>query len=389
MRGTISAFKIAGIPVGFHYSWFVVVGLFSWYMSRRLLPEGYLFHGTDPGWPAATYWATGIIVSLLLFASVLFHELAHSIVARARGFPVEGITLFLLGGVSDLGEEATGARDEFVISVVGPLSSLLLFGVLWFVVLAVPSEPSPITAIVRYLCFINLVMALFNLLPAFPMDGGRVLRSIVWAATGSVGKATLIAARGGQVIGLLLIAFGIFQAINGSVLAGVWAGFIGWFLFSSATHTRKEKESKVAEAVVRIGEVMEKAPSSIGPDATVADAMFTYILRDNSIALPVCEAGRLQGMITLADVNRIPREQWRYVSVRQVMTPLPLWALAPEDELSKAIELLAERSLDQVPIVVGGRLVGLLSRADVINYIHTHESLHNGAKPEDTDHRND
>ncbi len=380
MRSTISLGAIAGIRVGVHYSWFLVLGLFSWYLSQRLLPMGYLLPGADPGWPTATYWATGTVVALLLFASVLVHELAHSVVARARGFPVEGITLFMLGGVSNLGREPSNPRDEFVISAVGPATSLLLSGLLVIVDLVSPGDATPLTAIIRSVWVTNLVMAVFNLLPAFPMDGGRLLHSIVWAITNNMDIATRFASRGGQVIGILLIALGVFEVLGGNVPAGIWSGFIGWFIFSAATRTRRESGPQPAIDAALVRDVMGTDPTAIGPDISLAEAVNIYLLRQDRVSLPVCDEGRLIGMLALTDVSTIPRDEWKTLTVRQSMSPTPLWVLHPGDDLSKALALLAEHSINQAPVVIGERLVGLVSRADIIDYLHAQGIVVGGSR---------
>ncbi len=380
MRSTISLGAIAGIRVGVHYSWFLVLGLFSWYLSQRLLPDGYLLPGADPGWTTATYWATGTVVALLLFASVLVHEFAHSFVARARGFPVEGITLFLLGGVSNLGREPSNPRDEFVISAVGPATSLLLSGLLGIVDLVSPGDATPFTAIIRSVWVTNLMMAVFNLLPAFPMDGGRVLRSVVWAITGSMATATKFASRGGQVIGILLIALGVFEVLEGNVSAGVWSGFIGWFIFNAATRIHRESGPQPAVDAALVRDVMGRDPAAIGPDMSLAEAVNIYLLRQDRVSLPVCDEGRLIGILALADVSAIPRDEWNTLTVRQGMSPTPLWVLHPGDDLSEALALLAENSINQAPVVIGERLVGLLSRADIVDYLHAQGIVVGGSR---------
>ena len=234
MNGNIRVGKIAGIDFSIHYSWFVVVAIFSWILGDSVLPSRY------HGWAGPTYWGVGVLAALLLFASVLVHELAHSLVAKARGLPVEGITLFLFGGVSSLSADSRGPRDELIVAAVGPLASLGLFVVLWVLYKGVSDTTTPFAAVLWYLWFINLALAIFNMLPAFPMDGGRVLRSAIWAITGSRQRATKFAARAGQLVGLLLIAGGFVEMITGEVLSGMWTAFIGWFLFGAASSARRE-----------------------------------------------------------------------------------------------------------------------------------------------------
>ena len=243
LKGTLRVGVVAGVDVGLHYSWFVVFGLFIWIVSDALLPDRY------PGWRSAEYWATGVAAVLLLFGSVLVHELAHSIVARKRGSAVEGITLFLLGGMSSLGGEVRAAKDEFVISIVGPLTSAILFALVWSLSLVMADGGRPIDAIVWYLWTVNLLLAAFNLLPAFPMDGGRVLRSVVWGATGSMATATKVASRVGQAFGVVLAALGVIAIVTGGLVGALWIG-LGWFIFSAASASlRGLRESLELERV--------------------------------------------------------------------------------------------------------------------------------------------
>ena len=382
MRASIRLGRIAGVEVGVDYSWFAILALISWSLADGFLP------GHFPGWNAGTYWATGIVAALMLFASVLVHELAHSLVARARGIQVHGITLFFLGGVSSLKAESRRPRDEFVISVVGPLTSLALalgFGTvllafnagsgaatteLWFLVL-MNVKSTPVSAVVWYLALINLLLAGFNLLPAFPMDGGRMLRSGIWAFTGSLSRATKVAARGGQTIGLLLMVLGVLGILQGLFLAGIWFALIGWFLFSAATSSRGETVVEDAVRGVPVRDVMEVNPATIGPETTISDAVYEHFVRRGTRSLLVCEGDKLLGIMSLTDVKGIPRDQWGGVKVREGMTSVPLKQVGPEDDLSEALALLGQHAIHQAPVVDGGRVVGLLSRAHIIRYLHS------------------
>lgn len=252
LRASISLGKIAGVDVGIHYSMFALLGLVSWSLAVGFLPDHFR------GWQTGVYWATGAVSALLLFASVLVHELAHSLLAVARGFPVHGITLFVLGGVSNLRAESRRPGDEFAISLIGPVTSLTLsaaFGLamlgflsgprtgveLWFITL-VHLDNSAGAAIVWYLALINLLLAVFNLLPAFPLDGGRLLRSALWALSGSFSIATRVATRGGQITGLGMMGLGVLVVLQANFLGGLWFSLIGWFLLSAATGSRRDLE---------------------------------------------------------------------------------------------------------------------------------------------------
>ena len=369
MRPSIRLGKIGGVDIGLHYSWFATVALLSWSLADGIFPEQY------PGWSAATYWIIGVVAVLMLFASVLVHELAHSLVAKARGFRVDGITLFLLGGVSNLQSDARHPRDEFLIAAVGPLSSFLLGGVFWIALLGFDDRSTPLPALVWYLAFINVLLGAFNLLPAFPMDGGRVLRSTVWAATGSLSKATNVAALGGQGIGVLLMAIGAFSVLNGNLLGGLWMAFIGWFLQTSAASSRREQSVASSARGVSVKDVMDPDPVTIGPDAALSEVVFDHLMRGGARSLPVLVGDSLMGIVTLTDIKRVPRDRWDVVSIRDVMTPAPLWHVRPDDDLERAMALLGEHSVHCAPVLEGDRLVGLISRAHILGYLHSRREL--------------
>ena len=324
--------------MGIHYSWFAVLALVTVSLARGFLPSRYL------GWTASAYWVTAVAAALLLFSSVLIHELAHSLVARARGFHVEGITLFLLGGVSSLKAEARGARDELVISLVGPLASVALAGLFWLSLYGFQDRSTPVPAVLWYLWFINLLLAGFNLLPAFPLDGGRVLRALVWAATGSFSKATAVASRGGQLFGIILIAAGVFEMMRGGLLGGLWAGIIGWFLYSAAGSGLRDVRTRASLHGILVDYVMEKDPVTVGSELTVAEVVLEHFLKMRKSAMLVSDRGQLVGIITTSDAKRVPRDRRNRLTVREGMTPTPLWCVEPDDKLADALELMTDHS---------------------------------------------
>ena len=363
MRATIRLGKIAGIDVGIHYSMFAMVALVSWSLADGFLPDRY------PGWSTQAYWGTGVLSGLLLFTSVLVHELAHSVVARMRDLPVEGITLFILGGVTNMTADARRPMDEFAISIVGPLTSFAIAAAFWTALLTSSANDSPARFVLWYLAFINLIVAVFNMLPAFPLDGGRVLRSIVWAVTGSVEKATRVATRGGQIAGLVLIGVGVLEVLTGYFL-GVMTAIVGWFLFSAATSSRRDTSMQADFAGATVRDVMDTSPASIEPTITLSEAVFGHFLRSGAGSLPVLDEDRVVGIIALADIRDVPRERRGYVTVGDQMTRAPLWSVDPDHDLLHAMTLLGEHSVHQVPVLDGGRLVGMLSRAHIIRHIH-------------------
>src|SRR5947207_14338893 len=233
MQSTIRIGRIAGIEIGLHYTWLFAVVLIAWSLSVGYFPS------VLPALGAATYWALGILAALLLFVSVLLHELSHSLVARARGLQVDSITLFIFGGVSNLQSEALTARDEFLVAVVGPVSSLVLAGIFWLLSQGM-AVSSAAAALFGYLALVNVLLGVFNLIPGFPLDGGRVFRSLVGGATGDMRRATVVAAYAGQAVGWLLILWGFVRLLSGDFFGGLWTAFIGWFLNNAAEATRHE-----------------------------------------------------------------------------------------------------------------------------------------------------
>ena len=369
MKSSFRLGRIAGIEIGIHYSWLLSFILITWSLAQSFFPQSY------PGWDMATYWVTGILAALFLFLSVLVHELAHSLVAIARGLSVQGITLFIFGGVSNIKGEPERPSVEFVMAIVGPLASLVLAVIFWGLRQAVGQQVSPLAAILSYLALVNALLAAFNLIPGFPLDGGRVLRSIIWGATGNLTKATNIAATMGRVFGWALIAFGMFQLITGNFLGGIWIAFIGCFLSSAANASRREVRARERLSGVRVRDVMNPIPECISPQISVGDVVRDIFLQRGRRAVPVCQDDRLVGIVTLTDIKELPQSKWEYTSVGEIMTRSPLHTVDTDDGLNSALKLLAEYSLNQVPVLSGGRLVGLLSRADVIRYLQLSQEL--------------
>ena len=370
MKASIRLGSIAGVEVGLHYSWFLVIALLSWSLSASFLPDRY------SGWGTSTYWITGISAALLLFVSVLIHEMAHSLVARARGFPVSGITLFVLGGVSNLKADARKASDEFVIATVGPLTSFALAGLLWLVWLVVGDGRSPIDAMLFYLAFINALLGAFNMLPAFPLDGGRVLRSAIWAFTGSHTKATRFASLAGQLVGIGMMVLGVVQFLwGGNLISGIWLALLGWFLQNAAGRTQAETDIQAGVFGVKVKDVMASDVPTIDPGASIHDAVFGSLLRRGARALPVCDGGMVVGLLSLTDVKRLPRDQWPHRIVRSEMTAAPLVTVGPDQDLAHAMDLLAGSGIHQLPVIEDGKLVGLISRSHVMQYLYSVREL--------------
>ena len=369
MKASFRLGRLFGIEIGVHYTWLFAFGLISWSLARGFFP--YYF----PGWSTPTYWATGILAALLLFISVLVHEMAHSLVALAKGLPARGITLFIFGGVSNIGAEAARARDEFAVAAAGPLTSLGLAALFWGLLQVAPGEDEPLNGVLSYLALVNALLAGFNLLPGFPLDGGRVLRSILWGATGSLSRATNVAASVGQGLGWAMVGLGVFLLLGGEVLSGLWIAFLGWFLGSAASASRRETAMTEAFREVSVRQVMDSQPAAIGPDDPVESLVREWFFRRGRRAVPVCEGTRFLGIVTVTDVRAVPQERWPTTRVAEVMVRDPIYSVSPSTDLSEALRLLAEHDLNQVVVLRDGELVGMVSRADIMRYLQFRQEL--------------
>jgi len=369
MKGAIRLGSIRGIEIGVHYNWLLIFFLVAWSLAMGYFPQSY------PGWTQLVYWTTGVIASILLFVSVLLHELAHSFVAQARGLPVRSITLFIFGGVSNIVREAENPRTEFAMAVVGPLSSLVIAGVFYGLFLVVPNKLDPLAALLSYLALINAFLAVFNLIPGFPLDGGRVLRSIIWGATGNLVKATNIAATVGRLFGWGLIGVGLFQILRGNFLGGLWIAFIGWFLSNAADSSRQETTVQEYLKGFKVKDVMTPNPQTISPGATVLEVVQGIFSQYHRRAVPVARDGKLVGIVTLTNIRGLPQEKWTITPVEAIMTKAPLQCVSPEDDLARAMAMIAEQDVNQVLVCTDSGLVGIISRADIIRHLQYTQEL--------------
>jgi Zn-dependent protease/predicted transcriptional regulator len=369
MPSSLPLFRVAGIQIGIHSSWIFAFALIAWSLASTHFPQ------TAPGLGAGTYWVLGIISALLLFASVVVHELAHSLVARRRGLEVDSITLFIFGGVSNLHREPATPGDEFAISVVGPLSSLILAGLFWLLMQLSPGSTLA-NAVVGYLAFVNLLLGAFNLIPGFPLDGGRIFRSIVWGVTGSLRRGTLVASYTGQAFGWLLIVLGVVTVFAGDLINGIWTAFIGWFLNGAAESTRQDQTLRESLGGVTAAELMDTPPAVAPPELSVQDFVMEQVMRRGVRAMPVVDhQGRLVGIVSITDARKLAHEAWPVTPVEQIMTRVPLSTVSPSDDVAAAIGLMAEKGLHQLPVVADGRVLGLLNRDHVLRFIQLRHEL--------------
>lgn len=363
--------KIAGIRIRIDWTWSIIFVLVT-----VSLAIGY-FPAVFPGLSVGIYWALGVVSSLLLFASVLAHELAHSVVATNQGLPVESITLFVFGGVSQIEEEPHTAGDEFRMAVVGPVTSLVLGGIFYGAFLLISPMSGPAAAVAQYLGIINLALGVFNLLPGFPLDGGRVLRAILWGATGNLRRSTRIASLVGQGFAFLLIFSGIALLFSGNFLAGIWLAFIGWFLNNAAVQSYRQLIVRQTLEGVQVRRLMATDVDRVPENLTIEQVIDQHILSGRQHAYPVTDDGQLVGLICLHDIRQVPREERNTQTVADAMTPYDrLRTIGPDDDLAKAIDELGRGGFEQLPVIdAPHHLAGLLRRRDIINYLQTESDV--------------
>ncbi len=369
MEANVKLGRIFGIPVGLHTSWFLVFGLVTWSLATGYFPTEY------PTLPVGAYWVLGVITSLLFFGSVLIHELAHSVVALRNQIPVHRITLFIFGGVAQIGREPPDAGSEFRVAIAGPLASLGLaagFAALWWLDRAIPYLAAPSVWLMR----INLMLALFNLIPGFPLDGGRVLRAAIWHFTGNFYRATQVAAFTGQLAAAGFIGLGILTMLSGNWINGLWSVFIGWFLQNAAAAVYAQTSTQQSLRGVTVAQAMNRDCSAVSAQLPLQRLVEEHVLTGGRRCFFVADQDRLQGVLTLADIAKTPRPQWPQITAGEVMVPWErLLRVEPTTPLLIALQMMDTNNINQMPVVAGEQLVGMLSREQVLHYIRTRAEL--------------
>jgi Zn-dependent protease/predicted transcriptional regulator len=366
MGATVRLFKIGRIPIFVHASWLVVYALITW-----TLAVGYFPH-VLPDLDRAQYWLHGLIAGLLLFASVLLHELAHSLVATAHGLTVRGITLHVFGGVSHLEDEAPTPRSEVLIAAAGPLASFAIAGALWGLKAAGLAAGGSVGAIASYLMTVNVMVGVFNLIPGFPLDGGRLLRAALWGWHGSLTRATYLASRAGVAFAFALMAWGVVQILTGSVVSGMWLVLIGLFLQNAANASYAQIGLRESLGRLSVRQIMAANVIAVGPDDTVASLVDRFW--DHHVAsFPVVDGGRVLGIASIGDLQRVARDQWPVLHVRDVMRPLDeTLTVGPTDTVLRALERASENGVGRLAVMEGDRLVGYLSTQDITHVLALH-----------------
>jgi Zn-dependent protease len=368
-RLTIPLGRVFGIPVRLDPSWFLIFVLTTWTLAVSYFP------GEFEDWPRVQYWVVGAVTAVLFFASVVLHELGHSVLALRFKIPVRSITLYIFGGVAQIGAEPPSAVAEFWIAIAGPMMSFALSA---FFRLLQPTfaAVSPLLALTKYLTYINVSLALFNLIPGFPLDGGRVFRAILWGVTKNLRRATLIAGTLGRIIASLFILGGVWQIFTGKPGNGLWIAFIGWFLDNAATGQMRQQTVTAMLAGHRVSEAMSRSCAIGSADATLQELVDLHILGQGRRCLVIERDDGVAGLLTVHHVREVPRERWGTVTAAQAMTPMEQmkW-VPPEAELQKALEEMDRNGVNQLPVIAEGAVLGMLSREDVISYLRTLQEL--------------
>lgn len=360
--------RVAGVEIRIDASWAVIALLVGYSLYLRF---DFLHEDVSTGYVVAL----AAVAAVAFFGSVLLHELAHALVARTRGIPVRGITLFLFGGATHAKVESKEPKDEFLISVIGPLTSLAIAGVLFVLSLLVGTSDDPIPDALGYLAWVNLALAVFNLLPGLPLDGGRVLRSVVWGVTGSIGRATRVAAMGGQIIGWGMVALGVVTVLAGAI-GGLWFAAIGWFLAQAAQASYLQVQIRRLFRGAEAEDAMSAGVVTIPSGTSVENSIHDYFLRYDHTAFPVNEDGKTTGLITLRAVRRVPREERQSATVDECMTPIDRAATVSRHvPLEEVLERFQEEDLQRVLVVDGDEVVGIVTPRDISRWLQLVEEL--------------
>lgn len=366
-RGVLELFKVAGVQVEIDYSWLIIFVLILWSLSAGYFPVMYPGHG----W--LSYWAVGLVATVLFFASVLGHELSHAAMGNRLGENISRITLFIFGGMAHMSGEPKSARDELKIAAVGPLSSLILGIVFWLIAKGVAFSPAPVlwVAMFRYLAFINVALAVFNLLPGFPLDGGRLLRAVLWQRSGDLRKATAQAADWGSGIAWGLIGLGALEIFAGALIGGLWLIFIGLFLRSAASASYQSVVVEQALSEARVSDIMVREPVSLSPDLSIADAVEEYFLRYGYGGFPVVANGQVLGILSLSSVRHCPAGDRSQKKVRDIMRPRDAAIeISRSATVSEAMRRIIESETGRLLVMDGESLAGLITRTGITRFIH-------------------
>jgi len=374
LQPSVKLGRIAGIEIGIHYTWLLIAvlitGSFIGYLSN-----------THPLWPARTTWSAAIVISALFFVSVMLHEMAHALVARAYGMRVRTITLFALGGVTQIEKQAAKPAAEFWMGLAGPLTSAavgLLCGWLatWGGRGVSMTNLQPPAAILLSLSSLNLMLAMFNMIPGFPLDGGRILRAFLWWMGGDENRATKVSSRVGQGVALALFGLGLWEFFSAESLSGIWLSLLGWFLLDAATASHVQAEVLTGLGDIRVGDLMSHECVSVPANLPLQRFADEFVLATGRRCYAVEDRGTILGMITPADLAKVDRRRWHETAVIQVAHLLhELRSVSPDTTVVEALQTMGREDLNQLPVITAGRMEGMLSRSHILQALQTRSEL--------------
>lgn len=368
--------RLFGFEVRFDITWLMLVALVVWTLSAGYFPSLY------QDLSMRTYIWMGVLAALGLIASLVIHELSHSLVARRFGMNIRGITLFMLGGAAEMAEEPPTPRAEFLMAAAGPAASLVLAAVFYLAATAFSQTdlPAPFLGIITYLAGINVILALFNLVPAFPLDGGRLLRAVLWAMRGDIRWATRIAANLGGGFGIALILLGIYSIFVGNFVSGMWAFLIGLFVRAAAASSYQQLVAREVLGGITVANVMTRNPVTVAPGVSVADLVENYLLGHNLKLVPVVADGRVSGIVDVRAAKSVPRERWDQRRVAEIATPLAQEnTIRPDAGAHAALELMQRTGQSRLLVLDGDRLVGIVSLKDMLRILGLRIDLESAA----------
>jgi Zn-dependent protease/predicted transcriptional regulator len=374
MHAQLTIGRVAGVPISVHHSWLIIAVLLTLSLAAH-------FQATNGQWGRDTIWLYAILAALLFFASIVAHELSHAAVARSRGVPVKGVTLFALGGVAHMERDAADAKTEFWMGIVGPLASLAIGAVCLGLALAFGwapgTEPAqPALAVLKWLGYINIMLAAFNMIPGFPLDGGRVLRAALWWKNGSLLGATRTAARLGEIVAMGFIVLGVLRFFLGAGIGGLWLTFIGWFLLNASRDNHQQVEATLALNGLTVGDLMARDCPAVDGRTNLREFVEEHVIRSGRRCFLVLENHEPVGLVTPDEVKAIPNRRWPFTTVESVMKPLrSLRTISTEVSASEALQVMMRENLGQLPVLRDGRLEGIISRGHMLNAAATRADL--------------
>ena len=374
MQAQIKLGEIRGIKIGLHYSWLIIAVLIALSLANY-------FSGSYPDWSSAVIWTMSIATVLLFFLAIVLHELSHAAVARSRDLPVRSITLFALGGVAQIEEESPDPKTEFWLGIIGPITSALIglicLALAWILGWALWSQAdTPLMAMLVWLGYVNIALAIFNMIPGFPMDGGRVMRAIVWKITGNAAKATRIASITGQFLAFVFIVGGLLLFFRGAGFGGLWIAFIGWFLLNAAKASYVQVELSEGLKGVTVGDLMSREFRILDGTVNLQTIVDEHLLKTGQRCFMIEENQSLAGLITPHEIKTFERRLWPMTTASDAMRPFEqLHAVAPGMPAFEAFEMMGREGVNQLPVVFNRQAVGMISREQVVNYLYARREL--------------